>query len=222
MIERLLPATAASAETRGELPGAELFPEEEGALGAPVEKRRVEFVTGRACARRALRELGIPPAPITSGGRGEPVWPEGVVGSITHCPGYTACAVARERDLLALGIDAEPNAELPAGVLPSIAFGDERELRLSERGVHADRLLFSAKEAVYKAWFPLTGRQLAFEEVRVSFRSGGSRFVAALSMGAPPSPPLIDGVELAELHGRWSLCGGVILTAVAVPPHRDP
>jgi 4'-phosphopantetheinyl transferase EntD len=213
MIERLLPALAASAETRQELLDTELFPEEARALGRAVEKRRREFVTGRACARRALRDLGIHPTPIASGRHGEPVWPAGVVGSITHCRGYTACAVARERDLLALGIDAEPNAKLPAGVLAGVAFGAERELQLDAGAVHRDRLLFSAKEAVYKAWFPLTGRHLSFDEVRVSFQPGRAVFVATLPARHPP----IDGAGLTELRGRWSLCDGVILTAVAVP-----
>jgi 4'-phosphopantetheinyl transferase EntD len=213
VIERLLPSAVASAETREELLEVELFPEEERALGEALAKRRREFVTGRACARQALIKLGVAPTPIASGERGEPLWPAGVVGSITHCRGYSACAVAHKADLRAVGIDAEPNRPLPTGVLARVAFGPERELLASDDGPHEDRLLFSAKEAVYKAWFPLTGRWLSFEQVQVSLERDAEEFAAALLVQSPS----IDGMPLTELRGRWSVLDGVILTAVVVP-----
>ncbi len=182
-----------------------------------VEKRRREFVTGRACARRALRELGVPAAPIPAGARGEPIWPTGVVGSITHCRGYAACAVAHARDLLALGIDAEPNRALPALVAAQVASGRERDLYCSDAGLHKPRLVFSAKEAVYKAWYSLTGRRLSFEHVRLSFQ----RDTAEFSVVALTGPATMNGLRLDALRGRWSLCDGVILTAVAVPVGED-
>jgi enterobactin synthetase component D / holo-[acyl-carrier protein] synthase len=61
----------------------------------------------------AAESFGALPAPILPGPAGEPGWPPGVTGSITHCPGYRACAVARTEDLAAIGIDAEPDEELP-------------------------------------------------------------------------------------------------------------
>ena len=128
LLEGLLPAAAVVVETREDRLNIELFPEEEQALGRAVEKRRREFITGRACAREALGRLGLPPAPIGSGAHGEPLWPAGVVGSITHCEGYRACAVARASDLGALGIDAEVDAPLPTGVWEAIAHGAERDL----------------------------------------------------------------------------------------------
>ena len=75
----------------------------------------------RTCARIALGRLGLPPAPLLSGPKREPLWPDGVVGSITHCDGYRAVAVARADQLASIGIDAEPHAELPAGILARIA-----------------------------------------------------------------------------------------------------
>ena len=89
-------------------------------------RRRAEFTAGRACARTALARLGLPAAPVLAGRAGEPRWPAGVTGSITHCAGYRACAVARTADLAALGIDAEPNAGLPAGLIESVAGHAER------------------------------------------------------------------------------------------------
>lgn len=90
---------------------------------------------------------------------------------MTHCAGYRAAAAARARDVVTIGIDAEPHAVLPDGVLDVVALPEERawiyELARSAEEVHRDRLLFSAKESVYKAWFPLTGRWLGFEDAEL-------------------------------------------------------
>src|SRR6202034_758387 len=124
-----------------------------------------------------------------TGARGEPRWPAGVVGSITHCAGYPACAVARTVDLVTVGIDAEPNEALPSGVLAEDASTRERE-RLRELARHEpavcwDRLLFSAKEAVYKAWFPLAERWLGFEDATVSIDPAQGTFEARLLVSGP-------------------------------------
>ncbi len=221
MIERLVPAGVVTAETREDLIEVELFPEERHTLGRAVEKRRREFVTGRACARRALAELGVSATAIPNGERGEPRWPPGIVGSITHCQGYRACAVARIGPVLAVGIDAEVNAALPAGVLDEVAFGPERELVTDEAPVdidggrvHLDRLLFSAKEAVYKAWFPLARRWLGFEDAQVSIDPEQRTFDARLLVPGPE----IAGRRLTQLEGRWWLEDGVIATAVVISP----
>jgi 4'-phosphopantetheinyl transferase EntD len=205
VIEELLPDTVAVASTREDLPD-DLFPEERGVIEGAAEQRRREFTTGRALARQALGRLGIAPVAITVGERGAPVWPPGVVGSITHCLGYRACAVAKTDDLTALGIDAEVHAPLPAGVLDRVAFGPERTMVAGGgAGVHLDRVLFSAKEAVYKAWFPLTGRWLGFEDAEVDIDAG--RFHARLVVPGP----------VTELHGRWRVAGGLVATAIVVP-----
>ena len=220
MLERLVPNLVATAETREDRLDIELFPAELQSLGRAVEKRRREFVTGRACARVALRRLGAPVVAIPSGQRGEPLWPAGVVGSITHCPGYRACAAAWSDAVVALGIDAEPNVPLPDGVLEKVAHGRELERvggRLpptgGETGVDLPRLLFSAKEAVYKAWFPLTGRWLDFEQVELSIDVAQAVFRATLLVAGP----VVDGVRLNEFAGRWAVEDGVICTTVAIP-----
>jgi 4'-phosphopantetheinyl transferase EntD len=158
---------------------AGLFPEEREHIAHAVAKRRVEFAAVRRCARKALQELGYPPVPILPGEQREPRWPEGVVGSMTHCAGYCAAAVARSGEVSALGIDAEVHAPLPEGVLDLISLESERALlaELTERvpgAVHWDRVLFSAKESVYKAWFPLTRRWLGFEQADIELRMDGT------------------------------------------------
>jgi enterobactin synthetase component D / holo-[acyl-carrier protein] synthase len=213
VIEELLPAGVAAAEAFGaELAGAPLFPEEELVIAGAVARRRAEFTAVRACARRALAALGCPPAPLLPGDRGSPDWPAGLVGSMTHCDGYQAAAVARAGRLTGLGIDAEPNEPLPEGVLETISLPAERdELRVlaaAGGGVCWDRLLFSAKEALYKAWYPVARRPLWFTGARVSAGPGAGCFQATVLDGDRGGP---------VYHGRWLARGGLVLTAVAVP-----
>jgi 4'-phosphopantetheinyl transferase EntD len=211
-MEALVPPSVVTVETGEDLLDVELFPEEEASVGRAVEKRRREFVTGRACARQALERLGVGPAPVGTGARGEPLWPDGVVGSITHCRGYRACGVARADELASLGIDAEVNEPLPRGILASITSPEERAaLPADGDGVHTDRLLFSAKEAVYKAWYPLTGSWLGFEDVDMTVSHDGTFHARLLVPG-----PVLDGSPLTEFRGRWRVDGDVVATAVVV------
>ncbi|WP_432113330.1 4'-phosphopantetheinyl transferase family protein [Streptomyces sp. S1] len=208
MIERLLPPGVASAEAYGDPPEALLFPTEEALVRRASEGRRREFTTVRLCARRALAELGVAPVPLLPGERGAPRWPERVVGSMTHCDGYRAAAVARRSpEVLSVGIDAEPHRALPPDVLEAVALPSElrRVEGLARRAphVHWDRLLFSAKESVYKAWFPLTRTRLGFDEADIALDLSGS-FRAVLLRGPGPS----------EFAGRWLVADGLLATAV--------
>jgi 4'-phosphopantetheinyl transferase EntD len=212
VIKRILPRFVAATATREELLHIELFPEEEGHIVSAVATRRREFMTGRACARMALRELGIAPMAIGRGKRGEPLWPAGVVGSITHCANYCACAVAKTTEVISLGIDAEVNAPLPPRVLERVAFGRERDRVAVVDEIHLDRLLFSAKEAIYKAWFPLTERWLSFEDVDLSIDELGNTFCARLLVPGP----MIGNLRLTELQGGWCVEHDLICTAVII------
>jgi 4'-phosphopantetheinyl transferase EntD len=214
VIQRICPPTVRVVETSLDIPGVALFPEEAAAVASSVEKRRREFATVRWCARTALATLGIEPAPLVPGQRGAPTWPDGVVGSMTHCDGLRAAAVASSRDVLTLGIDAEPDAPLPAGVMRVIALPGE--LGALPRGgqVSWTRLLFCAKEAVYKAWFPLTRRFLGFDEAAVTIDESGTLTARLLVPG-----PRIGGTEMTGFSGRWIATDGLIAAAVvAVAP----
>jgi 4'-phosphopantetheinyl transferase EntD len=218
MIERILPSTVDAEESFGDDPAAVLLPQELAFIARAVEGRRREFATGRACARTALTRLGQPPVPLLPGGRGAPDWPEGIVGSITHCAGYRAAAVARRKNVVSLGVDAEPNELLPDhGFLEFIALAEERarlgELAARMPGTCWDRLLFSAKESIYKTWFPLTGRWLDFESADVVIDPRQGTFTARLLV-----PGLVvNGTPLAVLNGRWLADRGLLLTAVVIP-----
>ncbi|HEY5987192.1 MAG TPA: 4'-phosphopantetheinyl transferase superfamily protein [Streptosporangiaceae bacterium] len=217
MLEQILPPKVAVAEAFRDDPAAQLFAEEEAVVARAVDKRRQEFATVRACARAALAELGEPPAPILPGLRGAPQWPAGITGSITHCEGYRAAGVAKTRDVLVLGLDAEPNEALPGGILDVIALDKERAqiagLGVTEPRVCWDRLLFCAKESVYKAWFPLTQRWLDFEAADITIDASGGTFTARLLVPGP----VLAGSRLTELHGRWLADRGLVATAIIVP-----
>ncbi len=216
MIEDVLPACVVVMDTQHDCAEEELFPEEKELVVRAVEKRRREFTTARMCARAALRELGFDAVAIPTGERGEPLWPAGVVGSITHCEGYRACALARSSEILTLGIDAEPNAALPDGLLGDIALQPElpmlRRLKAEHSSIHWDRLLFSAKESVYKAWFPLAKRWLGFEDAVIAIDLNTATFTARLLV----SGPLAAGSVLSGFSGRWMAKDGLIATAIAV------
>ncbi|MEU1808870.1 4'-phosphopantetheinyl transferase superfamily protein [Micromonospora sp. WMMD1076] len=220
MIGALLPAGALAVEAFTDVPDETPYPGEEDLVARAVAARRQEFVTARRCAREALARLGYAPAPIRPGPRREPVWPDGVVGSITHCTGYRAAAVAPAGALAGLGIDAEPHEPLPDGVAGVVLTAGEPErlaaLCDADPATHWDRLVFSAKESVYKAWYPLTGRWLGFEEAELTFDRSG-RFTARILVDGTRTD---GGPPLDVLDGRWLVTRGLLLTAVAVP-HRS-
>jgi enterobactin synthetase component D / holo-[acyl-carrier protein] synthase len=217
VIADILPPEVVAVEAFEDPPGIELFPEEAVLLARAVDKRRHEFATGRHCARAALARLGVPPAPLLPGPRGAPRWPAGVVGSITHCDGYRAAAVARDRNVVTLGLDAEPADPLPDGVMRLVFDVGERawirELGAARPEVCWDRLLFSAKESVYKAWFPLAGRWLGFAEASVTVDPDAATFAAALLVPGPA----VGGRTLTGFAGRWMIARGLVITTIAVP-----
>jgi 4'-phosphopantetheinyl transferase EntD len=222
MIERLLPATVAVGETWTDL-AEPLHPQEEAVIARAVDKRRTEFRSVRGCARTALARLGLDRPPMVPGPGGAPTWPAGLVGSMTHCTGYRAAVVARTECVTGLGIDAEPHAGLPDGVLEVICTPDERDqlarLARDRPGICWDRVMFSAKESVYKTWYPLVGVWLGFEDARLTIDPGAGTLTAdLLRAGLRP-----HGRPLTTLHGRWLVEGELAVTAVVLPapPRRD-
>lgn len=223
MLSDILPAGVAAVEAVEDDPAASLLWQEECALGRVADGRRREFTTARSCARRALAKLGLPPTPLLPGLHREPLWPAGVVGSITHCPNYRAAAVAHREQFVSLGIDAELHQALPRGVLQKIALPEEQSwLRLlTGMGICWDRFLFSAKESVFKTWFPITGRWLGFEDAVVQVDPTQGTFHARLLT----TGPIANGHRLEGFDGRFCISSGFIFTFVglaAAPSSHSP
>lgn len=217
MIEVVLPRLVAAADAYGDEADASPFAEERRIVERAVETRRREFATGRACARRALGVFGVAPAPIGRTASGAPCWPAGFAGSITHCSGYRAAAVAPVALVAAIGIDAEPNEPLPDGVLDKVASAAEVQ-HLPRGGTTCwARLLFSAKECVYKVWHPLQGTWLGFEDAAVTIDAARGTFTVRVEPQDGTEPP----ARLRTLEGRFHVEDRLLITAIALLATAD-
>jgi 4'-phosphopantetheinyl transferase EntD len=179
-----------------------LLTADEAAWLAPmVPARRREFAAGRNAARRALTRLGVAPTGI--GRRLEdrdPIWPPGVIGSISHSHGAAAVAVARAGALASLGLDIERSAPLGDELVREVCRDEElAQLRHLPPPAPADwpMLLFCIKEAAYKAWFPLTREPLEFHHMQVLLQPESRRFTARVRHAA------FAGLALEGRYG-WS------------------
>jgi 4'-phosphopantetheinyl transferase EntD len=212
VIGPLLPEAVVTVEAGDEDWTATLLPEEEPIVARAVEKRRREFTAGRTCARRALERLGWPGFAVVAGPKREPLWPPGVVGAITHCAGYCAAAVARAADVRSLGIDAELRGPLPRGVAEMVCTEAELRETAAMPGDHWGVLIFSAKESIYKAWFPVAQRWLDYKDAELTIDPEAGRFSARILL------PVEAGVfPWNPLEGRFALSDERVFTAVTVP-----
>lgn len=161
-------------ETTDTMAVAMLYPDELKCVDKALPSRQVEFATGRWCAHEAIKTLGLKDAPILLGDIGEPLFSDGVVGSIAHSDNIYCAAVANASDILTLGIDIEPiSKSISDDAYDLIVNTDEREwfTRSDWETDNWRLLLFSAKESVYKAVAPLVKKRFYFDEVSV-FPSG--------------------------------------------------
>ena len=205
-MEQVLPPDVAVDEHRGLPLPAALFPEEEAAVARAVPARRAEYAAVRTCARAALTRLGKAPVAVPSGPDRAPIWPPGVVGSMTHCDGFRAAAVGDGAHWAGIGIDAEVLEPLPPETVSLIMNDAERDaLADLDPRLCPDRILFSAKESVYKVWSPIMRSWLGFEHVDV--RIGDGTFTARLR---------VRGLGTDLLHGRWAVGDGLLVSAVAL------
>jgi len=173
----------------------EIHPEEQIHVAQAGQVRRRDFALGRFCARAALTPLGFGQAVIPKAEAGAPVWPHGVLGSITHTKAYAAALAGRSQDFRFIGMDAERVGGIGQELWPRLFSGAERE-QLSpakDKSLKAT-LLFSAKEACYKAW------QLkappAFRDIHIALEQEG--FVGAHAGQI--------------LKGRYAVEGDLVLT----------
>lgn len=203
-----------------------LWPEEAALMAKAVEGRRIHFAAGRHCARLALADLGLAPGPILVGPHRQPVWPPGIRASITHTEGYVAAVACSavggagpdSDGRFGIGIDAEQVGRVTEHLWPRLFTDDERAwlvaLPADERAVAATAV-FGAKEALYKAQFPLTESWVGFHDVEA--RPVGERFSVETGLRFQPHSDL---TVLDRLHwpvlGRHLLRGPIMVSAVAV------
>ncbi|MDK8873495.1 4-phosphopantetheinyl transferase [Paracoccus sp. SSJ] len=188
LARRLLPAGYGCAVLPLAAEPAPLLPEEAGAIARAVPKRRREFALGRMALRAAIRQAGhdLPATrPIAARADRQPDLPPGIRASLSHGGDY-CIAIAAPPGGASVGIDLEPcDRSVPEGLAETIM-----PFRL--RGPKDALLAFCAKEAMFKAQYPLTGRMLDFRAVPAVI--GPRRFRACM------------GDRL--IGGRWGQAAG--------------
>jgi 4'-phosphopantetheinyl transferase EntD len=196
----------------------ELLPEEQAAAVTFAPRRLAEFQLGRSLARQALRELGYDDAVLIAGPDRAPRWPDGVVGSITHTghapDGYCAAAVARTADARAVGIDVERCSPLSAGLWQRVLTANEiaeLEQRPPELSAIHAKLVFSAKETVYKCQYTLSRSWLGFHDVEIEYVPDSATFRCTFLKSVPNVAKAGD-----VMTGHCTIEGGLIFTAASI------
>jgi 4'-phosphopantetheinyl transferase EntD len=186
----------------------DIYEDERVLVENAVPRRQFEFATGRMLAAEGLRQFNIPAAAIPQGAMKEPIWPHGVMGSISHTTDVCMLAMASSNDYEGLGIDLETRPAEFSELERMILRQDERRHRESG-GLDRDdrvRLVFSAKESVYKAIHAHVGRFVDFQEVRIELSRDQDRFTASA-----PDDPQLDAL-VGRGAGRFRITENFVFT----------
>lgn len=190
----MLPADIALAAGPHDSLAGELWPQERDLVKDAVDKRVREFRAGRAAARLALADLGHPAAALLKRQNRTPVWPQGILGSISHSITHAAAIVAPSNSYAGLGIDIEPDGPVDDALR-------DRLLRPEERGSDGSpKLKFSIKEAGFKALYPQYGRFIEFHQAVTDVDPFNGRFTIELLLDDWPGP--------TRLTGNWTIASG--------------
>jgi len=221
VVSSLFPKEVVTEEAHSACFEGSIHPEEEALVRDAYPKRRVEFAAGRECARRALEKLGVTDFPILAAADRAPIWPPGLVGTISHAGEYCGAAVARKGDVGGLGLDIERLKGLDRECTPLICTAPELSLLGSAPESQQERLsylIFSAKECVYKCLHGATEKWLDFHDVMISplpishdSDHAPRDFEAVLLVDAD------DGFERGKrLRGKYSFRDGYVFTAMVL------
>ena len=211
LFDRLLGPNVETEEMDPHTIQGRLLKAEQEAVDGAAHTRIEQFTAGRLCSRIALGRLGVAATtPIPRGEDRAPIWPPGFIGSISHTDTWCAAAVARTEDIRSLGIDLESATPLKEALLKRVCTPKERDWlhQLPAPGA-TGKIVFSAKEAVYKCQYPLSNRFLGFHAVEVEL--GDDSFEAVFQQEAGGFQPgdVISGHYLVE--------EGLVATACELP-----
>jgi 4'-phosphopantetheinyl transferase EntD len=209
LFSRLFPREVGAASARMSDRPFPLYPEEAKAVGNAVTPRRIEFATGRHCARMAMDRLGHAACAIPSGPDRAPVWPSGLVGSITHSAGFCAAVVAPASRFRTIGIDTELAGAVPSGLAEEIVRPDEAaELDRGNGTDGADwpTLYFCLKEAAYKTFYPIYRRMIGFQDMRLRVNLDARSFIAELPGMSAHGNPVFHGSYFVRQARIYAAC----------------
>lgn len=181
--------------------------EEERLILGSVTKRQRQFRAGRNAAHAALRQLDAPDGPLLRGDNRQPIWPQGFSGSISHCDDSCVAACAREGAILSLGLDVEPLEPLKPGISRYIETDDETAF-MQRHTELPPRLIFSAKESLYKCYYPLVGRFFGFHSVILDIDISRRRYSFR-----PSAACEVDFPRDLTFHGRYLLAENHLYTS---------
>jgi len=196
----------------------EVLPLEAAAVARAVPSRRREFSAGRTAARRAMSGLGLSGLALPQGPDRAPVWPRGVVGSLSHSGEVCVSAVAQSKDVLGIGIDIEVDSELDDDVLPIICNDTEiawLDQQSPTERLHLAKIVFSAKETVYKFQYPLSRIVFGFDGLNIDLDLSSERFSASFMQSVGPFP------RGTRLDGLFLRSRGWIVTALEVARSKE-
>lgn len=184
--------------------------DEENALAADLNKRGTHLLAGRLAAHAALRALGHAPCPLLRGDEGEVLWPTGVTGSVSHTPDLAVAVAADAGRYAGVGVDVERRERsLDPGTARLIAPADEERAWLAAPpdGLVGDALvaLTSAKEVVFKAYFPPTRVRLRYRDAVVTPTADGMHARVLPAFDLPSELP----IERAEV-GQYVVLTGAL------------
>lgn len=183
------------------------------ALRGAVPRRLTEFHAGRAAARMAMTQLPVPIKPVLMAQDRAPVWPRGMTGSISHSTTACVAVVGHSAEWAGIGVDLEEATPLDPLLIAEVCSKAERRwLGLqpaAERGLMA-KLVFSIKEAAYKAQYPVTGRLFGFDALEVTIDRETATFCARFCTAQGP----FAAGEI--LRGGYAHAAGLLVTGVAI------
>lgn len=168
----------------------QLFPEERAAVAKAIPTRVAEFAGGRSAARAAMARLGLPPSAIPARPDRAPVWPAGVIGSISHAGPVCLAVVGRRDDWEVIGVDLEPDRPMAAELVPEIASPEELAALAPLPETNAATRIFSAKEAAYKAQYPVTGALFGFDAMQANLQIGRMNMAKNVGLGRGAALPM--------------------------------
>lgn len=218
LIDSLFPTEVITEEAHPMCLQGTLYSEEEAYLRNALPKRRLEFIAGRLCARRALAQFGIEKFPLLVGNNREPIWPTGIVGSISHTEGYCAVAVSRKCLIKTIGLDVELTRRLSRDCWRQICTRSELAWVDSlplDRRLENVILLFSAKECLYKCQHSISKTWLDFHDVSITINPDIGEFNAILLVNVGSSFK-----RGTCFRGKYFFRRGYVYTGMSMPNAR--